>query len=428
MIWLYRALITPVTVLILPFLAALHSKVRAGLKMRAHSPKVPRFSTSPIWIHAASGEFEYAKSVIRECKQRWPHIPIAVTYFSPTYAKSVQNFDLVDFSCPLPLDLPGPCRSLIKKLNPRVLMLARTDFWPELLHQAHLMNVPRLVFSYTQKPVRGVFKTWWTQKKLSLVDRIDCVSSSDREAIQQLGFEAHATGDTRYDQVAYRLSRPKPLNDELRPKMPTLIVGSSWSADEKVILEGLSETLKANRIKLILVPHEPTASHVQELSGRIEKADLSFALYSQGQSWDDKAVLIVDQVGILAELYTWADFAVIGGSFNGSVHSVMEALGVGLVTLVGPDHLNNREAIEFQSISCNQHPLVKSVGDAGALRDYVAEFLNDPELLRKQKESTRREFEKKLGAAAKLLNQISASVPSLGESAAAPAGGESLHP
>ena len=42
--------------------------------------------------------------------------------------------------------------------------------------------------------------------------------------------------------------------------------------------------------------------------------------------------------------------AFIGGSFRKTVHSVMEALGAGLKTFVGPKHKNNREAIEFQSV------------------------------------------------------------------------------
>ncbi|MBL7689164.1 MAG: hypothetical protein JNJ49_14105 [Bdellovibrionaceae bacterium] len=61
--------------------------------------------------------------------------------------------------------------------------------------------------------------------------------------------------------------------------------------------------------------------------------------------------VLVDSVGLLAELYTLGQIGFVGGSFRGSVHSVMEPLAAGCITLVGPDHLNNREAIEFQSIN-----------------------------------------------------------------------------
>ncbi len=74
---------------------------------------------------------------------------------------------------------------------------------------------------------------------------------------------------------------------------------------------------------------------------------LRFVRYSQAQVWPAGSILIVDQVGILAELYTWADVGFIGGSFKKQVHSVMEALAAGLPVMVGPYHQNNREAFIF---------------------------------------------------------------------------------
>jgi 3-deoxy-D-manno-octulosonic-acid transferase len=60
--------------------------------------------------------------------------------------------------------------------------------------------------------------------------------------------------------------------------------------------------------------------------------------------------LIVDQTGILAELYLKARWAFVGGSFRKTVHSVMEPLAAGCVTFVGPLHTNNREAVAFEKM------------------------------------------------------------------------------
>lgn len=65
--------------------------------------------------------------------------------------------------------------------------------------------------------------------------------------------------------------------------------------------------------------------------------------------------MLVDSVGLLAELYTLGQIAFVGGSFRGSVHSVMEPLAAGCITLVGPDHLNNREAVEFQLVRVSEN-------------------------------------------------------------------------
>src|SRR4051812_29225034 len=134
-LWFYRLIAVPLFTVSLPFLALTNRKIRRGLGMRMQTRDWPRLSKNPVWIHASSGEFEYAKPVIRELKARHPDIPIVVTYFSPTFALGVENFPGVDFALPLPLDLPGPCTSFLKHVNPRVLLIARTDFWPEMLSQ-----------------------------------------------------------------------------------------------------------------------------------------------------------------------------------------------------------------------------------------------------------------------------------------------------
>lgn len=408
MIYIYRLGVMPLTVLLLPVAALFNSKIKAGLKLRLKRETLPDFSENPIWIHAASGEFEYAKPVIRELKAQHPKTPVVVTYFSPTYAEAIRKSDLVDYSCPLPLDLPGPCFSFIKRLSPKAMLIARTDLWPELLTQARQLGVPSILFSCTQKPVSSSIKQWLSWWRMSLVDQIFCVSPEDQKNLALIGVEATVSGDTRYDQVAARLASPKPLSEGLMPapSVPTLIIGSSWLQDEIVALEALKELLKDDKLKLMVVPHEPTHEHLKELKKLLEKAELSFALYSENLPWVSKSTLIVDRVGILAELYTWADLAIIGGSFKGSVHSVMEAIGAGLRVIVGPYHQNNREALEFQSVTVAGNPVVKSVTSPDHLKAYVTQLIANKSVLESEKPKIKTEFMRKLGATHELLKFI----------------------
>jgi 3-deoxy-D-manno-octulosonic-acid transferase len=157
-------------------------------------------------------------------------------------------------------------------------------------------------------------------------------------------------GDTRFDQVQFRLKNPKALPAQLRPTLPALVAGSTWPQDERILIEGLAPLLLKQKIQMLLVPHEPTNAHIQSLERQLTKAGLQFQKYSDGLAWTSAQVLIVDQVGVLAELYQWANIAFVGGSFKASVHSVMEPLGAGCLTLVGPYYSNNREALEFSQI------------------------------------------------------------------------------
>lgn len=403
--WLYRALSLPTMAIGLPLLALCNAKVRAGLRLRLRPVDWPEFRSRPLWVHAASGEFEYAKSVIRELKTRHPELPIVVTYFSPTFARAVENFPGVDLALPLPLDLPGPCRTFLDRVQPRALLIARTDFWPEMLAQVRQRRIPIRVFSYTQRESKA---TWLTRLQLSWIDEVDCASSDDLELLKPLRLPSrlHALGDTRYDQVHYRLRHPKRLSAELKPLAPALVAGSTWSEDERVLLPALAPLLRDGQLKLILVPHEPTPAHVDALKAQLKRLGLTWSLYSEERAWDDRHVLLVDRVGVLAELYLWADLAFVGGSFRRGVHSVMEALGAGALTFVGPKHVNNREAVEFQKVNLEGLPAVVCASSSDDLRTTVTRALADREHLARARERLKAEFERRLGATRRLVDDL----------------------
>jgi 3-deoxy-D-manno-octulosonic-acid transferase len=233
--------------------------------------------------------------------------------------------------------------------------------------------------------------------RLQLVDQVHCVSPFDLQAVQALLPEAKADqlGDTRYDQVRFRLDHPKSLPEKFIPRRdrPVLIAGSTWPEDEAVLLPAFQALLQENKLRLVLVPHEPTPEHVRDLRGQLEKLELN-----------SDQVLLVDEVGWLAEIYAYGDIAFIGGSFRKTVHSVMEALGAGLMTFVGPKHLNNREAIEFQHVTCNGIPAVTVVNSADEWESVLQQRLNED--FPSFKQALKTAFGARLGGTVKLLHKI----------------------
>lgn len=409
---LYRAIFGPLLIFSLPLLALSNAKIRRGLNMRRRKFVALKGPLRPIWIHAASGEFEYAKAVIRELKASRPGSPILVTYFSPTYAANAETFPGVDLAVALPLDLPGPCRTFVKRYNPQYLLIARTDLWPEMMEQCRLRAIPVYLMSYTQKdPARlSSIKRWLVRWRLSWIDHIYCVSPADLKNVQALWPEAPASvqGDTRYDQVRFRLDNPKVLPAELKPEptIPCLVAGSTWPEDEAVLLPALKEHLKARKLKLILTPHEPTPDHLSHLKRDLEKLGLTYALYSDQRAWHDQEVLLVDRVGVLAELYLWGQLAFVGGSYRKTVHSVMEALGAGCFTFVGPLHLNNREAIEFKNLKLGPFQGLIVAETAEQWRAELDGILDRPEKIKDFKARLLGEFNKRLGASRALVETL----------------------
>lgn len=336
-------------------------KIDQGLKDR-ESDRWPLNSTSQkqmassaqtrrVWMHCASGEFEYAKGPLREIKKSNPDVETLVTYFSPTYKKSIQKCKDVDFFGPLPLDTKRRVRDFLDYAQPDVLAIARTDLWPEVLIQCKQRNIPTVLFS----KVVSNEGPWLFRKTQNLllkwVDKIHLVSEQDQQLLPKALHERSTVfGDTRYDQCLIRKKQRQKTGSP--PPSPSthkksLIFASVWPGDEKVLgptLEDLSQFYH-----LIWVPHEPKPSDFFDLQKRYPKLRiLPFSQTKNGSHFSEHDLLLVDEMGVLADLYRWGHVAFIGGSFNRQVHSVMESLVWGVPAVVGPRHKKNREALDFK--------------------------------------------------------------------------------
>lgn len=383
---LYRGLLAPLSRLLLrTFAPFLPEKIQLIVKEREATNWVPLLS-SPIWIHASSGEIEYAKSITRELKRQYPEQPLLLTYFSPSAKRLFKDLEGVDHLMPLPWDITEDVQKFLNFFKPKMLLIARTDLWPTFLTETKKRNIPILLFSatYSKSQVQKRFLArWLLQWSLQQITDIFVVAKEDQTNLVSLVSEKKVTtaGDTRFDQVFYRLSlTTQILNKNFQPSSneKVFIAGSTWPEDEAVLLQNFSKMLE-DGWRLILVPHEIEISHLQKIESGLQSLSLDFCRYSQTESWKKNQILIVDQVGLLAELYQWGSLAFVGGSFRAKIHSVMEPLAAGLPVLVGPFHTNNREAVQFQEIKIeNETPLVQKFSTASEMLEliYRSDFFN----------------------------------------------------
>jgi 3-deoxy-D-manno-octulosonic-acid transferase len=358
---LYRFLLAPLAISILHLSRFLWpEKIRTMISERRQK-NFQHLPSRPFWIHASSGEIEYAKSVIRALKETFPQVPVLVTYFSPSAKKLIREFAGVDLVLPLPWDTRSDVSRFLRFYRPRALLVARTDVWPELVYQARQQKIPSLLFAATlaeKSSRRSGVSAPLSRFAFHCLDEIFCVSESDADNFIHMGVKTpvRVTGDTRFDQVLYRLRHSRSLPTSLQPpkQVPIWVIGSSWSEDEEVLLPAVKAWCESGR-KVILAPHETQPARIENLHRKISALSLTVTTSSATSSWEED-VLLVDQVGFLQELYALAaqtpgSFAFVGGSFKGKVHSVMEPLACGLPVAVGPYHLNNREALQFQHVT-----------------------------------------------------------------------------
>lgn len=366
----------------------------------------------PFWIHAASGEIEYARPVIRELKKQYPEIPILVTYSSPSAKKILSGIPEIDIWAALPWDFEFLMRKFLKTWNPRMLLFSRTDVWPVLASVAKKENLPTILFSATfadnSSRLKGLTRSL-TRFTLNQLSEIHCVSAEDIQNLQPLKLQVPmvVSGDTRFDQVFHRLANPKTLKNILIPSPEdfVFIAGSTWPEDEAVLVAAL-EKLKGLHVKVIIAPHETTSDHLEHIERKLQESGLSSVRYSQTETWPPGAVLLIDQVGILAELYTWSDIAFIGGSFKKQVHSVMEALAAGLPVMVGPYHRNNREALFYQKKNYSSGMIVQVIHSPDDIVVLIQRMKKQQLQLAQVKEEIRAEVGKNRNSTLRVLTSI----------------------
>lgn len=367
-----------------------------------------------IWFHAASGEFEYLRSLLRLWKQNNPEDLLFVTYFSTSARPLLETIKEIDGWAPLPEDLPEPCHRFLKELRPHLLLIARTDLWPTVL--SLLKDRPKLLLASTwaegSKKTQGIGQ-WMSRWCLRYINKVCVVSNEDARWLGKISptTPVTITGDPRFDQVQFRLKQRRDLPlalQEWSKNHFVFIAGSTWTEDEVIIIDAWKKA-KLSKARLLLVPHENHPEHLQRLCSLLKEQDLSASLWSQANDEEmlRTEVLIFDQRGWLAELYQLANLAFIGGSFKKQVHSVMEALGCGLPVIVGPHYKNNREAIEFAKLHDQGQFFVEIVNDSESLTQTIKKhWQQDPISAKKLSTEIRSAFEARCGATQRTYEEI----------------------
>lgn len=383
MIILYRILYSTLLPFGIFFGLIFSKKFRNWLRQRPSTLK--QSSRKSLWIHASSGEFEHAKGLIRELKKQYPYQRIVVTYSSPSYFNQIKSSGLVDEIHPLPFDLPAKVSFLIKRINPRAVLYAKTDMWPELVHQLKERKIPQFLFArYEPKSKISIFEKLQKSLTYKKINHVFCVSAQDKENLfSQLKLEnVSVAGDPRVDEVLYRKDSHAPT--EILPN--SMILGSLWPKDLKVISKTLKNFLKNDQLKhLIITPHEIKEEFIEFLQESFE--DFNPLLFSRRQSLDpDRKVVIVDEVGQLFELYSMCEFAFVGGSYGKQVHSILEPLCHGLPVLAGPKVSKNIEAHNF---GAREHGFVKICTHEEEFANQLKKFLL---LSKEEKDSLRKKI------------------------------------
>ena len=128
----------------------------------------------------------------------------------------------------------------------------------------------------------------------------------------------------------------------------TIVVGSSWPKDENLLLDFINNNNL--NVKFIIAPHNIKKEQIEELKNNISKKVVLFT-EMEGKALAEYDVFIIDTIGILTKIYSYADIAYVGGGFGKSgVHNLLEPATFAVPVVIGPNYSRFAEAIALVNI------------------------------------------------------------------------------
>lgn len=366
-----------------------------------------------IWFHVASaGEYLQAMPVAERLIKHGYQIALTVTSVSGYQwamkrRAQIPELILIDY---LPFDTRSNMQKLLKLLKPEALIFVKFDLWPNLIWQANKFGVKQFLISATlhekSKRVTSAAARSLYNSIYSCLDGIFAVSERDKQRfLATCPRHRHIVnaGDTRFDSVLDRRDNLKP------PKLPIpldgrtiLVVGSCWPEDEQHIFPVLQASLaRHQKLVCIIAPHETDEKHLRNIEQAFSSQNCVRFSKLDGDKHSDNNIILVDTVGHLSSLYTYADIAYIGGAFGRGVHNTMEPTAMGVPAIFGPFYQNSPEAIE---LIANQKSF--TITDEIEFENIFLKLLNNPEQRKALGASAKQFIENQAGASDTCVTQI----------------------
>jgi 3-deoxy-D-manno-octulosonic-acid transferase len=307
-----------------------------------------------IWFHAASlGEYEQGLPVIEKVKEKYPNHKIILTFFSPSGYEVRKNNTIADVTIYLPLDTISNAKQFLKVVHPEMVFFIKYEFWPNYLNELKNQNIKTYLISGIFREKQAFFKWYggFYRNALKTFDYFFVQNDSSKRLLQSIEFNnVKVSGDTRFDRVVAILERDNSLDfvEQFRDSSTSLgktkivVIGSSWPKDESLLVNYINQS--SDDVKFIIAPHNIDKNQILNLKTQISKKTI---LFSEKDTVDlsNYAVFVIDTIGILTKIYSYADIAYVGGGFgNPGVHNILEPATFGIPVVIGPNYSHFSEA------------------------------------------------------------------------------------
>lgn len=366
----------------LNILALFNKKIKLGVEGRAKTFKILEAHLShqdpTFWFHCASlGEYEQGLPIFRQLKAENPNHKIVLTFFSPSGYEIRKNTEVADVVVYLPIDTKRNAKRFLDLVHPELSIFVKYEIWPNYLHTLKKRHLRTLLISAVFRKEQSYFKPYGRMMRdaLSTFERIFVQDENSKFLLNSIHLNNVTwAGDTRYDRVSDQLQRDNHLEfmDNFRAGQLCVVVGSSWPEDEALFIEYVN-TMASAEVKFIIAPHTIKDQQIIQFANQLNKKTVRYS-EKEHQVLSEFEVLILDTIGILNKIYSYADIAYVGGAMGKTgLHNILEPAVFGTPIIIGKNYKKFPEA--FQMI---KNGGVISVQNEKELHDVLDRLLKNP--------------------------------------------------
>ncbi|WP_414652876.1 3-deoxy-D-manno-octulosonic acid transferase [Gelidibacter sp.] len=340
----------------LKILASFNKKIKMGVEGRSKTFAIleEHINTNDhiFWFHCASlGEYEQGLPIFKQLRKENPDHKIVLTFFSPSGYEIRKNTDVADMVVYLPLDTKANAKRFIQLVNPELTIFVKYDIWPNYLNELKKNNLRAILISATFRKEQSYFRFYGRMMRNALrtFEHIFVQNENSKHLLHTINLNnVTVAGDTRYDRVSDQLLQDNtlPFIEQFKDGKLGVVIGSSWPEDESLFINYINRSESKN-IKFIIAPHNIKSHQIENFIGQLNKKTVLFS-EKDNKNLPEFDVFIVDTIGILSKIYSYADIAYVGGAMGSTgLHNILEPAAFGVPVIIGKNYKKFPEAFQM---------------------------------------------------------------------------------
>lgn len=346
-----------VTQLVLKGISIFNHKIKLGIAGRAHTFKILENKISQtdktLWFHCASlGEYEQGLPVFRELRKDYPKHKIVLSFFSPSGYEIRKNTNIANVVIYLPFDTKSNAKRFLDLVHPELTIFVKYDIWPNLLNELNNRGLKAILISALFRENQIYFKFYggFMKKALFAFQHIFTQDETSKKLLQRIGYDdVSVSGDTRFDRVYNQLEQHNSLDfiEHFKGDNLCIVAGSTWPEDDVFLIDYINSLENNAKVKFIIAPHNIKKAQILKLKQALNKKTV---LYSEKNNHTIaiNQVLILDTIGLLSKVYSYANIAYVGGAAGKTgLHNTLEPAVFGIPIIIGEHYNHFPEAKEM---------------------------------------------------------------------------------